>query len=93
LILQTSPKSLTPQTKLILMSCKLNWAMKCKHYSILFKSKEEIEEEINNIKEKLFHYDLLNAEVFSQQISQIEDRKQVLEIKKALGNCKKYLQP
>jgi type I restriction enzyme R subunit len=54
------------------------------NYSNLFKSKEEIEDEINNIREKLFHYDLLNAEVFSQQISQIEDRKQVLEIKKAL---------
>lgn len=54
------------------------------NYSNLFKSKEEIEEEIKIIKEKLFHYDLKNAEVFSQQISQIEDRKQVLEIKKAL---------
>jgi type I restriction enzyme, R subunit len=54
------------------------------NYSNLFKSKEEIEAEIATIKEKLFHYDLKNAEVFSQQISQIEDRKQVLEIKKAL---------
>jgi type I restriction enzyme R subunit len=58
------------------------------HYSDLFKSKEEIEEEINDIKEKLFHYNLNNAEVFSQQISQIEDRKQVLEIKKALENAR-----
>jgi len=57
-------------------------------YSNLFKSKEEIETEIADIKEKLFHYDLTNAEVFSQQISQIEDRKQVLEIKKALENAK-----
>jgi len=58
------------------------------NYSNLFKSKEEIEEEIKNIKEKLFHYDLRNAEVFSQQISQIEDPKQVLEIKKALEIAK-----
>lgn len=58
------------------------------NYSNLFKSKEEIEEEIRNIKEKLFRYDLRNAEVFSQQISQIEDRKQVLEIKKALEIAK-----
>ncbi|MEL4306456.1 type I restriction endonuclease subunit R [Methanococcoides sp. LMO-2] len=57
-------------------------------YSNLFKSKEEIEEEIKDIKEKLFHYDLNNAELFSQQISQIEDRKKVLEIKKALENAK-----
>jgi type I restriction enzyme R subunit len=58
------------------------------NYSNLFKSKEEIEEEIKIIKEKLFHYDLKNAEVFSQQISEIEDRKEVLEIKKALELAK-----
>jgi type I restriction enzyme R subunit len=58
------------------------------NYSNLFKSKEEIEEEIKNIREKLFHYDLKNAEIFSQQISQIEDRKQVLEIKKALETAR-----
>ncbi len=58
------------------------------NYTNLFKSKEEIEEEIKIIKEKLFHYDLKNAEVFSQQISKIEDRKQVLEIKKALEIAK-----
>jgi type I restriction enzyme, R subunit len=57
-------------------------------YSNLFKSKEEIEEEIKNIREKLFHYDLRNAEIFSQQISQIEDRQVVLEIKKALEVAK-----
>lgn len=59
-----------------------------KNYSNLFKSAEEIEEEIKDIKEKLFHYDLTNAEIFSQQINQIEDRKVVLEIKKALENAK-----
>jgi len=57
-------------------------------YSNLFKSKEEIEAEIKDIKEKLFHYDLDNAELFSQQISQIEDKQTVLEIKKALENAK-----
>ncbi|MDO9068348.1 MAG: type I restriction endonuclease subunit R, partial [Deltaproteobacteria bacterium] len=57
-------------------------------YSNLFKTKEEIEAEISDIKEKLFHYDLQNAEIFSQQISQIEDRKTVLEIKKALENAR-----
>ncbi len=57
-------------------------------YSNLFKSKEEIEEEIKDIKEKLFEYDLKNAELFSRQISQIEDRETVLEIKKSLGNAK-----
>lgn len=57
-------------------------------YSNLFKSKEEIEQEMKDIKEKLFHYNLLNAEIFSQQISQLEDRQKVLEIKNALENAK-----
>lgn len=59
-----------------------------KTYSNLFKSKEEIEEDIRDIKEKLFHYDLENAENFSKQISQIQDREKILEIKKALENAK-----
>ncbi len=58
------------------------------NYSNLFMSKEEIEKEIENIKETLFHFDLQNAEIFSQQITQIEDRKKVLDIKKALENVK-----
>ena len=58
------------------------------NYSNLFKSKAEIEAEIRDIKDNLFHYDLNNAEHFSQQISQIQDRKKVLEIKKALENAK-----
>jgi len=58
------------------------------NYSDLFKSKEEIEEEIKEIEEVLFHFDTSNAEIFSQQISQIEDRKKVLEIRKVLGNAK-----
>ncbi|ABQ24761.1 type I restriction endonuclease subunit R [Geotalea uraniireducens] len=57
-------------------------------YSNLFKTKEEIDDEISDIKEKLFHYDLTNAEIFSQQISRIEDRKTMLEIKKALENAR-----
>lgn len=51
-------------------------------------SKEEIEAEIDDIKEKLFHFDLQNSEIFSQQITQIEDRKRVIEIKKALESVK-----
>lgn len=58
------------------------------NYSNLFKTKEEIEKDIEYIKEQLFQYDLTNAEVFSQQISQIEDRKIVLLIKKALEMAK-----
>ena len=58
------------------------------NFTNLFKTKEDIESEIQDIKEKLFHYNLTNAEIFSQQISQIEDRKTVLDIKMALENAR-----
>ena len=58
------------------------------HYSNIFKSKEEIQEEIADIKEILFHFDTQNAEIFSQQISEISDRKKMLSLVKALGNAK-----
>ena len=58
------------------------------NYTNLFKSADEIDSEIMDIKEKLWHYDLQNAEIFSQQISQIDDRKTILGIKKALENAK-----
>ena len=58
------------------------------HYSNLFKSKEEIEQEIVQIKDILFRFDTLNAEIFSQQISQIQDRQLVQAIKKALADAK-----
>jgi len=58
------------------------------HYSNLFKSAEEIEEEIQEIKEVLFHYDTENAEIFTQQISEINDRSEMLKITKVLNNAK-----
>lgn len=57
-------------------------------YSSLFKSKEEIEEELANIEDILFEYDTLNAEIFTQQISKIQDIKTMQEIKKALESVK-----
>jgi type I restriction enzyme R subunit len=57
-------------------------------YSNLFKSKEEIQYEIEDFHEKLFYYDLKNAEIFSQQISKIEDRAKVIEVKNALENAR-----
>lgn len=57
-------------------------------YSSLFKSKEEIEEEIENIREVLSLYDTLNAEIFTQQINKIQDIKTIQEIKKALESAK-----
>ena len=58
------------------------------HYSNLFKTKAEIEQEIEQIKDILFRFDTLNAEIFSRQISQIQDRQQVQAIKKALADAK-----
>lgn len=58
------------------------------YYSDLFKSKEEVEQEIEEIIDILFHFDTSNAEKFSQQITQIQDREKILLIKKALGNAK-----
>jgi type I restriction enzyme R subunit len=58
------------------------------HYSNLFKSQEEIEAEIREIKDLLFQFNTKNAEVFSQQISQIESKNQMQEIVKVLNNAK-----
>ena len=57
-------------------------------FSSLFLSKEDIELEILNIRDTLLHYDTENAELFSQQISEIQDRKIVLQIRNALANAK-----
>lgn len=58
------------------------------HYSHLFKSQEEIAQEIEQIKDVLFQFDTHNAEIFSQQISEISDRKTILALKKALEDAK-----
>jgi type I restriction enzyme R subunit len=58
------------------------------HYSNLFKSQEEINAEIQEIKEVLFHFNTQNAEIFSQQIIQIQDKNLMLKIAKALNNAK-----
>jgi len=58
------------------------------HYSNLFKSQEEINAEIQEIKDVLFQFNTTNAEIFSQQISQIEDRAEMLKIVKVLNNAK-----
>jgi len=57
-------------------------------YSKLFKSHEEIHAEIAHLKEVLFHFNLDNAEEFSLQLNQINDREQVLALKKALADAK-----
>jgi type I restriction enzyme R subunit len=57
-------------------------------YSDLFKTEAEITAEIDEIKDALWQFDTLNAETFSQQITQIQDRAQMLEIVKALQTAR-----
>lgn len=57
-------------------------------YSNLFKSAEEIENEIAAIREMLFAYNIENAEIFSEQINEIDDKSVLLEIKHALDNAR-----
>lgn len=58
------------------------------HYTNLFKSPQEIEKEIAEIKEILFRFDTNNAEVFSQQVIEIKDKKELNVLIKALQQAK-----
>lgn len=57
-------------------------------YSDLFKTEAEITADMEAIKDALFHFDTSNAEVFSQQITQIIDRAEMRKIVKALNDAK-----
>lgn len=57
-------------------------------YSYLFKTEEEIQQEIKEIKETLFHYETQNRELFSRQIEQITDKTELLRLIKALRTAK-----
>lgn len=59
-----------------------------KNYSNLFKSREEIENDLKELKEILFQFDTNNKEIFSQQISELRDKPDLLKIIKALRNAK-----
>ena len=58
------------------------------HYSDLFKSTDEIKQEIEHIKDVLFRFNTNNMEEFCNQISQIQDRDTVLALKKALADAR-----
>src|SRR5690606_5673629 len=49
---------------------------------------EEINQDIEQIKDALFRFNIENAEIFSQQISQIQNKAEVLAVKKALANAR-----
>jgi type I restriction enzyme R subunit len=57
-------------------------------YSDLFKTEAEIASDIEGIKDALFHFDTQNAEVFSQQITQIVDRAEMRKVIKALSDAR-----
>ncbi|MDD4556479.1 MAG: DEAD/DEAH box helicase family protein [Alphaproteobacteria bacterium] len=61
-----------------------DWGEDMDGYKNLFKSAEEIEQDIKEIKDKLWLFDTLNAEVFQQQISEIKEKKDLLNLRKAL---------
>lgn len=57
-------------------------------YSKLFKSREEIRAEIENIKDVLFRFNLDDPELFIDQINQINSREDILALKKVLADAK-----
>lgn len=58
------------------------------HYSDLFKTEAEIRADVEAIREALFALSLDDAELFSQQIGQIQDRQQLLAIVRALASAR-----
>lgn len=58
------------------------------HFSQLFKSQAEIDADIQMIKNALFDFELDNAEIFRQQIDEIEDKQKLLELKRTLELAK-----
>lgn len=58
------------------------------NYSNIFKSKEDIEKDLNDVKNQLFLYDTSNVVSFINQISEIDDKKQLLNLRQTLENYK-----
>ena len=57
-------------------------------YRDIFKSQEEIERDLQAIQDKLFMYATDNAELFSQQITAIDDKKELLDLRRLLDTYK-----
>ncbi len=53
-------------------------------YDSIFKTPEEITADLKQVSEVLFLYNTTNAEVFSQQITAIDEKSELLELRKAL---------
>lgn len=59
-----------------------------RRYRDIFKSQEEIEQDIQAIQDKLFMYATDNAELFSQQITALDDKQELLALRQALDTYK-----
>lgn len=57
-------------------------------YRDIFKSQEDIEQDLQAIQDKLFMYATDNAELFSQQITALDDKQELIEIRRALDTYK-----
>lgn len=60
-------------------------------YRNIFKSQEEIEQDLKGIQDKLFLYATDNAELFSQQITALDDKGELLSLRQALDTYKELL--
>lgn len=60
-------------------------------YRNIFKSQEEIEQDLKSIQDKLFLYATDNAELFSQQITALDNKDELLSLRQALDTYKELL--
>lgn len=60
-------------------------------FGSLFVSKEEIEKKIQNIKTTLFTYDTENRENFATQITNITDKKTLVDLRRTLSDAKEVI--
>jgi len=60
-------------------------------YRDIFKTQEEIEQDIRAIQDKLFMYATDNAELFSQQITALDDKQELLALRQALDTYKELI--
>lgn len=60
-------------------------------YRDIFKPQEEIEQDIQAIQDKLFMYATDNAELFSQQITALDDKQELLDLRQALDTYKELI--
>ena len=60
-------------------------------YRDIFKTQEEIEQDIRAIQDKLFMYATDNAELFSKQITALDDKQELLALRQALDTYKELI--